>query len=222
MMLKCVAGGIIFSAGLTSAQALPPFTFDGEDPCFRVASGFALDKSVGFLGSFKFSATGPSTNPPTAVGGWDIDTIPDGEYAIDFYCDTGNYASDAEYIVESVDGLRTLTRSQNYVSVGWHTLGTFNIKGAVRFTQTNHWSGTGTKVIADAMRSTLLTEPTLLPPEETVPQLPPTEVKNWAEYWRCCHSKRGSCFNRKITLFTFGRGYDSSEPAAAGNCTPWM
>ena len=132
----CVAGGIIFSAGLTSAHTLPPFIFDGEDPCFRVASGFTLDKSVGFLGSFKFSATGPSANPPTAVGVWDIDTIPDGEYAIDFYCDTGNYASDAEYIVESVEGLRTLTRSQNYVSAGWHTLGTFNIKGAVRFTQT--------------------------------------------------------------------------------------
>ena len=129
-----------------------------EDTAFSVKSGgWGLDKTGTFLHSFKFGAPGPGTGAGLAV--WTIDAVPAGTYDVEFYVDNGNYAATAEYVVESDDGLTTAVRSQNYVATGWHPLGTFRFAYAGRITQTDHWTGAGTKVIADTLRLALRGNP---------------------------------------------------------------
>lgn len=150
----------------SSAQQQYQIILDGEDPIFSVKSGtWTLDKSGSYYGNFKFSAPGPGTGSSIAV--WTIDGIPYGTYSVEFYVDNGNYAQSAEYIVESASEdttiigyvISTVIRSQNYVGTGWHYLGTFNFRFSGRITQTDHWTGAGTKVIADALRLTYLGTP---------------------------------------------------------------
>lgn len=140
---------------------------DGEDSNWRTMSpAWQLDKTGSYHLFYKFSAAGPGTG--TNQCAWDIDAIPAGTYDVDFYVDTGNYAADAQYIVEHDGGITTVTRSQNFVSTGWHNLGTFDFTHAGRVTQTDYWTGAGTKVISDALRITLQGEPAL-PPAGSVP-----------------------------------------------------
>jgi polysaccharide deacetylase 2 family uncharacterized protein YibQ len=110
------------------------------------------------------------------IADWDLDGIPGGSYRIDFFVDNGDYASSAEFIVEDDDGVTTVVRSQRFLAAGWYSLGEFNLtSGRGRVTQTDHWTGPGTKVIADALRVTYLgaTEPMpaatyTVPPEVTL------------------------------------------------------
>ena len=133
---------------------------DGEDPVLSIKTGgWTLDKTGSFNGNFKFSCVGPSIG--TSLGVWTIDGIPTGTYFIEFYVDNGDYAATAEYIIEDDYGVSTVTRSQNYVGLGWHSLATCAFTNAGRITQTDHWTGAGTKVIADALRLTFQGTPTL-------------------------------------------------------------
>jgi hypothetical protein len=151
--------GIILILSFQSAGAYQ-MVFDGEDPVLSVKTGgFVLDKTGSFNGNFKFSAVGPSIG--TSLGVWTIDGIPTGTYDIEFYVDNGDYAATAEYIIEDDYGVSTVIRSQNYVGTGWHSLSTCAFTNAGRITQTDHWTGAGTKVIADALRLTFQGTPTL-------------------------------------------------------------
>ncbi len=155
-----MAVAVAFTASSASAYQI---VFDGEDSSFRVKSGnWILDKTGTFLGNYQFSAAGPGTGSSLAV--WDIDGIPDGTYLVEFHVDNGNYAAAAQYLVEDDSGIQTVKRSQNYVGTGWHSIGTFTFTGAGRITQTDLWTGAGTKVIADALRLTLQGE--AAPPAE--------------------------------------------------------
>lgn len=132
--------------------------FDGEDPALEIVSGaWGLDKTGSFNGNYRFSAPGPADGSSHAV--WTLDGLPPAEYDVEFYVDNGNYAANAEYIVESAAGVETVTVSQNFVGEGWHALGTFTFRHAGRITQTDYWVGAGTKVIADALRVTTSVAP---------------------------------------------------------------
>lgn len=158
-------------AGSVRAQTYQ-IILDGEDPVYSTQSGtWALDKTGTFLGNYKFSAPGPAAGTSIAV--WTIDGIPAGTYDVEFYVDNGDYAQNAQYIVESDSGTSTITRSQNFVGTGWHTLGTFNFYHQGRIKQTDQWTGAGTKVIADALRITLQGTPVVptlnvVPPQITL------------------------------------------------------
>lgn len=141
---------------------------DGEDSAFRTESAtWTLDKTGTYLGNYKFSAAGPGVGTARAV--WDIDAIPAGTYDVEFYVDNGNFAETAQYIVEHDYGTSTVIRSQNFVGAGWHSIGTFDFGHAGRVTQTDFWTGAGTKVIADAIRITLHGQPALPPVADSVP-----------------------------------------------------
>ncbi|MCX7919032.1 MAG: divergent polysaccharide deacetylase family protein [bacterium] len=158
---------LVFGASFTQAYQI---VLDGEDPVLSIKTGaFILDKTGSFNGNFKFSAVGPSIGTSLAV--WTIDGIPTGTYFIEFYVDNGNYAATAEYIIEDDYGVSTVIRSQNYVGTGWHSLATCKFTNAGRITQTDHWTGAGTKVIADALRLTYLGTPSLPTIDVTTPAI---------------------------------------------------
>lgn len=136
---------------------------DGEDSNFRVASGnWSLNKKTNsFLGNYRFTCSKGTGN---SLAVWDIDSIPDGTYHIEYYIDTGNYAANAEYIIEDDSGVTTVYVNQNNRPKGWHPVGTFTFTGAGRLTQTDNWTGAGTEVVADAIRLTYQgTPPTPVP-----------------------------------------------------------
>lgn len=144
---------LMVACGIAGAQSYQ-IVLDGEDPAYSVASGaWALDKTGLFHGNFKFSAPGPGSG--SAVSVWTIDGLPAGTYDVEFHVDNGDYAENAQYIVESDAGIESVVRSQNFVGTGWHPLGTFDFFHQGRITQTDEWTGAGTKVIADALRLTL-------------------------------------------------------------------
>lgn len=130
--------------------------FDGEDTAFNVKKGtWLLDKTGSYQGNYRFSVPGPGAG--NNIADWDLDGIPGGVYRIEFYVDNGDYASSAEFIVEDDDNVTTVIRSQRFLAAGWYSLGEFNLgSGSGRVTQTDHWTGAGTKVIADALRVTYL------------------------------------------------------------------
>jgi len=168
------ACGILLFAAVCAAVGAQTYEIelDGEDPVFSVKSGgWTLDKTGVFNGNFKFSAPGPGDGSSVAV--WTLDGLPSGSYAVEFYVDNGDYAQNARYIVESDAGTAIETRSQNFVGTGWHALGTYDFHHAGRISQTDEWTGGGTKVIADALRLTLQGTPetptvNVVPPEITL------------------------------------------------------
>jgi polysaccharide deacetylase 2 family uncharacterized protein YibQ len=168
-VLRKICIPVLLLAANTLAAQTYQIVLDGEDPVFSVATGaWTLDKTGSFLGSYKFSAPGPNIGMSLAV--WTIDGIPAGTYDVEFYVDNGDYAADAQYRVESDTGTTTVTRSQNFVGAGWHPLGTFDFHHQGRITQTDAWTGAGTKVIADAIRLTLQGTPSI----PTLNVVPPT------------------------------------------------
>src|SRR5690554_1773515 len=90
-------GALALACPLAHAQVYQ-MVLDGEDTAFSVVSGWELDKTGSFNGNFKFSAPGPGDGSALAV--WTIDAIPAGEYDVEFYVDYGDFAEDAQYIVE--------------------------------------------------------------------------------------------------------------------------
>lgn len=161
--------GLLFIVSIQTAGTYQ-IVLDGEDPVLSIKTGaFILDKTGSYNGNFKFSAVGPSVGTSLAV--WTIDGIPTGTYNIEFYVDDSSYASTAEYIIEDDYGVSTVIRSQYYVGTGWHSLSTCTFSNAGRITQTDHWTGSGTKVIADALRLTFLGTPTLPTIDVTTPAI---------------------------------------------------
>ncbi len=127
---------------------------DGEDPVLKIVSGsnWILDKTGTFQGNYRFSTVAGNGS---SVATWIIDGVPSGTYTVEFYIDNGDYAQSVPYAVEHTGGVTTVTASQNFVGAGWKSLGSFHFTNAGRITQTDNWSGAGTKAIADALRITL-------------------------------------------------------------------
>jgi len=141
--------------------------FDVEDPCFEILSGnWQLSKSGSYNNYYYYDITGPGDG--SGKGRWIAEGLPQGSYLVEFYANNGDYASDARYQVICQDGVQDLSINMNYISSGWHTLGTFNVNRTCVVNISDYWEGSGTLLSVDALRFTLQT--TLpSPPSSTVP-----------------------------------------------------
>lgn len=139
---------------------------DVEDPCFEIFSGnWVLSKTGSWTGYYYYSITGPGTGSGQAR--WIAEGLPRGEYLVEFYADNGDYAQDARYQVIDADGVHNLTIDMNYISSGWHTLGTFSINRYCVVNISDYWTLSGTKLSVDALRFSL---------QSTLPTPPSTPI----------------------------------------------
>lgn len=128
---------------------------DVEDPNFEILSGdWTLSKSGSYYGYYYFTIDGPGSG--TGRARWIAEGLPSGTYSIEFWAVYGDFAEDARYEVVSADGVTTLSVNMNYISSGWHPLGTFNINRICVVNVSDYWTGQGTKLSVDALRFTLL------------------------------------------------------------------
>ncbi len=124
----------------------PGFTYSGNWRTSSQGQPYGPDKRYNTPGDGSESAS------------WIFNSIPPGNYQLDFWVNDNDYAADAHYYVKynsapPEGGL--IIASQNWRGDGWHPLGTFAFTGgAAEITLTNFWEGEGIYVIADAMRLT--------------------------------------------------------------------
>ncbi len=143
---------------------------DVEDPCFEFLSGdWNLSYSGSYHGYYYFTVDGPGTGE--SRGRWIAEGLPAGSYLVEFWANYGDYASDARYRVVSADGVSTVTVNMNYISSGWHTLGSFNIDRVCVVEVSDYWTGVGTQLSVDALRFTLISTLPTAPESEVVPHI---------------------------------------------------
>lgn len=143
---------------------------DVEDPCFEFLSGtWNLDKNGTYWGYYYYSIPGPGTG--AARGRWVAEGLPAGSYTIECFFNNDNYPQDAQYHIITTDTETTVTLDMNYVTTGWHSLGTYAIRRTCVVEVSDYWTGAGSKMSVDALRLTMTTPPPTPPTSALKPRI---------------------------------------------------
>lgn len=135
--------------------------YDNESPSFEsVGDDWYHDYANSHIDHYYFLNDGPGDGSQT--GRWIAEGLPPGIYEIEFYTGTDDYPSDARYEIVCADGVFPVTANMNNVAAGWYSLGNYSVNGTCVVNISDYWEGSGTMMLADALRFTHTGTPTQL------------------------------------------------------------
>lgn len=138
-------------AAVTAQASVAAAIVDNDAPGFTSTPAWLLSSFGANYGTNKRYI---GNNNSGELATWRFEGNGPGRYELDFWVNNQNYASSAAYNVNGVG----VTASQNFAGDGWHDLTTLDADGDFSVTLPGAWNGTGTFVVADALRLTWIGE----------------------------------------------------------------